>query len=99
MLQPLEIFFTTGSKIGICWESVILSPMQCRIFNPMSKIVQDEMRLDAYVTYGWTIILVVKIDSFHMHIKLMHMQWCAIENLKSPVYVVNCHFSRHLDRC
>ena len=27
------------------------------------------------------------------------LQWLPIKNQQSPVYVINCHFSRHPDRC
>ena len=34
--------------------------------------------------------------SFILFLKL---QWCAIDNHQDPIYVVNLHFSTHLERC
>ena len=66
-------------------------PLQSWVLHPNMSL--NEIRNSSGFSYYHS--KYVLFSTFSLSI----IQWFSFENQQSPVYVVNCHFSRHPNRC
>ena len=73
---------------------------QGRLYAAPAKLCRSHPSHDFIIWYCWEIFPSMCFILFVIGRCLVpDVQCCSIENHQSPIYVVNCHFSRWPDRC